>query len=728
MFRIAIAVALVLVSGVHAAGDPEFNVDFFCGWDGYYRPMEWMPVEIGIGSDLKEPFAGTFTISTRQDGLNTMNVVHPFVLTPDVPLTVPLVTKFAAWTEKCELTIRDRRGRRQWGQTINMLDFSITNRLLRVAQEEDMLVGLIGQGQFGLLRLPRDAACRSYRGPGKVYVGAKVPRAAPWDWTGFVSLDLLVLYDPDWALLRRQQVRAIREWISNGGTVLLVLGRHPLPTDSPLSEVLPFQVGEPRQVAIPSAALEEWGLDSSLPESVTAWSLVPKSGATLMRTVRTSDAECLYGMAAAGFGRIAVLSFNPVQLSEDQVGRTAEFWTRHIGACIGNGPGSSEGPAGRGSPAGHGRTIVLSNDEAEEPDGAPGRNPRDNRYRISLAQNASNQVMEHLYQLRQMRPLSIWWVILTLSALAILLGPVDYLVLKRLDKLPYTWLTSIGWILVFTVGAYYGVQWLRGGAMELRIVSVLDGIADSNCAWATSYTGLFAPRSDDYQFEGLMPNQWWSGIAPSREEIWRHQQESGMRQIHCVQADGGNLPVSLPVNIWTVQSLVTEWGLTEMPFVATVARGDDQLTVEISNRSDSPIRSGCVLLEDACADLGLVPAQATKRVTVRARPFFSWQNRGKVTGLDPRGRATGRWSDADLPRYPTNFEGRADHAFFAAGCLNRTLAMHTCLRLGAALVCVVFEDPPAPFTVKGRSYAVNHTQFARQLILPTQPSEDTSHD
>ena len=322
MFRIAIAVELVLVSCVYAAADPEFNVDFFCGWDGYYRPMEWMPVEIGIGSDLQEPFAGSFTISTRQDGLNTMNVVHPFVLTPDVPLTVPLVTKFAAWTEKCELTIRDQRGRRRWRQTINMLDFSITNRLLRVTQEEDMLVGLIGQGQFGLLRLPRDTACLSYRGPGKVYLGAKVPRAAPWDWTGFVSLELLVLYDPDWARLRRQQVRAIREWISNGGTVLLVLGRHPLPTDSPLSEVIPFQIGEPRQVAIPSAALEEWGLDSSLAESVTAWSLVPKSGAIFMRTVQTSDGECLYGMAAAGFGRIAVLSFNPVQLSADQVGRT----------------------------------------------------------------------------------------------------------------------------------------------------------------------------------------------------------------------------------------------------------------------------------------------------------------------------------------------------------------------------------------------------------------------
>ena len=36
----------------------------------------------------------------------------------------------------------------------------------------------------------------------------------------------------------------------------------------------------------------------------------------------------------------------------------------------------------------------------------------------------------------------------------------------------------------------------------------------------------------------------------------------------------------------------------------------------------------------------------------------------------------------------------------------------------AALVCVVFEKAPLPVDVKDRSYAVNHVQVARQLVLP----------
>jgi len=48
-----------------------------------------------------------------------------------------------------------------------------------------------------------------------------------------------------------------------------------------------------------------------------------------------------------------------------------------------------------------------------------------------------NAVFEYLYVV--LKPLSIWWVIALLVLLAVLLGPVDYLVLKRYDKLPWTW-------------------------------------------------------------------------------------------------------------------------------------------------------------------------------------------------------------------------------------------------------------------------------------------------
>ena len=721
MDRIRIVFWLVLVStaGVAAARPPEFNVDLLCGWDGCYRPMEWTPVEIGVNSDLTEPFEGTFILSGAQDGLNTLNIMHNFVLTPELQLSLPLVTKFAFGIPRCDLTIRDQRGRTRWANSVDMWDISADNRMLHPVQPADMLIGLLGQPRFGLLKLPNETVCLSYRGRGKVYLGAKVPRMVPWDWTGFASLDVLVMYDPDWALLRAEQLNAIGEWVSNGGALLLVLGQHPLTPENPLAELIPFRVGQPRQADVPPVVLERWGLGSDRPEQVTVWPLVAKPNVPDAATTTTADGVGLYGAAPAGFGRVAVLGFDPSGLSQEQAEHATEFWAAHVRGCLegrhDDAAGGADWNAVAWQPvAGRSRTIVPSTAVSEEDD-----RRNENRYRISVAQSAGNSVLNYLYELPQMRPLSIWWVILTLSALAILLGPVDYLVLKRLDKLPYTWLTCTGWIVIFTVAAYYGVQTLRGGKMQLRALSVVDGVAGSDCVWTTYYSGLFAPRSDDYRPDGLDARQWWSAIAPTREQMYAHQTQAGMRQIHCLQGDGANHPVSLPISIWTIQSLLGEMRSSSMPFEAKVTRRGDTATVEIQNRTEAAIRGGFVLFADASGLLGPVPPRSQHVFEVPISSFEPWQAGERYQGFDESyGGQPRMWQGLQVPRYPGATARQTHEAFLAQGCLNRTVAMHARLDLGAALVTVEFEDAPPPFTIANRSYDVNHKQYARLLVFP----------
>ena len=125
---------------------------------------------------------------------------------------------------------------------------------------------------------------------------------------------------------------------------------------------------------------------------------------------------------------------------------------------------------------------------------------------------------------------------------------------------------------------------------------------------------------------------------------------------------------------------------------------------------------GYILFDDACANLGPVPANSSQRFELRTRPFRSWQPSGSVNPPQRRGRRVGGWPGVDVPRYPSALSGSLDSAFLAQGCLPRTMAMHTCLRLGVALVCVVYEDAPLPFGIEDHSCAVNHVQFARQLV------------
>jgi hypothetical protein len=98
----------------------------------------------------------------------------------------------------------------------------------------------------------------------------------PWDWTGFVPLDLLILYDPDWSLFNRQQLNAIVQWISNGGKLLLVLGSHPLAPANPIAELLPFEL---RDVWRPNPTPASTKLRLTAPANVFSLPDMPASAA-----------------------------------------------------------------------------------------------------------------------------------------------------------------------------------------------------------------------------------------------------------------------------------------------------------------------------------------------------------------------------------------------------------------------------------------------------------------
>ena len=722
MLRICLALLVIfdLAFAGTASADSPFNVDCFFGWGGCYRPMEWTPVEIGISSSLTEPFAGSLNVSAQQDGLNTLNITHTFVLTPDVPLHIPLVTKLAFAADKCSVRISDRRGRTRWHNDFELWDFSPRNRTLTAIGENDLFIGLIGRRKFGLLSLSKQSACKSETARGKVYLKDKFPRMVPWDWTGFVSLDLLILYDPDWNLFNKNQLNAIAQWISNGGKLLLILGSHPLLGENPIAELLPFEVQQAKQITINTDKLKNWGLNAADSEVVVCWPLKPKPDARCYKTDDTDNGECLFATGYVGFGRVGVLGFDPSTMTEFQKTNSAQFWISRIAAILedsdikadefetkGQGQNSQKGQRQSNREVYRGlgphRSITLAENAGDD----PARN--DNRYNIGQAQAGSNAVMEYLYSISELRPLSIWWVILLLTLLAVLLGPVDYKVLKRIDHLPLTWITSAFWIILFTAGAYYGVQALRGGKMQFRIVSVLDGIKKSNHAWSTEYCGLFAPYSDDYQLEGLDDKQWWSGIAPAQEYLYAYQQQTGGRNIYCFQHDGSNLPYSLPINIWTMQCLINESPVQQLPIDASVERRGDEIFLTIANLLENPIKRGYVLFDNNQAvSFGSVSGYSTEEFSDRLKPFKGWE------------RTIIRYPDG---RYQYDRDGsqsgfKNETAYSAQGCLRRTQTIKAYLARGAAVVCAEFDRAPVSFAVKNRSCDYNHTQLVRLVIFP----------
>ena len=747
MIRISLIIfgVLALPAAASASTDSEspFNVDFFFGWNNYYRPMEWTPVEIGIASTLTEPFAGSISVSAQQDGLNTLDIVHTFVLTPDIPLHLPLVTKLAFTTDKCRVSLRDERGRTRWEYDFNLWNISSRNRLLTVVHENDLLIGLVGRGKFGLLRLPNQSICQSQQDQGKVYLGDKLPRMVPWDWTGFACLDVLILYDPDWNLFNQQQLQAIAQWVSNGGKLLLIPGSHPLSPRNPIAQLLPFELQDVKQITLPAESLEQLDLISDEPETVTCWPLVPKPAVRFYETETYNSSELLFGTGYVGFGRVGVLAFDPSSLTDKQRANSARFWVGCIKVILEDSrlvpvrvqmqipPRASSRSRSRTRTGRPTEPVTRSDyqlytmpfsrsirfvENAENIDDTD--RFQQQQYAVGRAQVANNKVMEYLYNISEMRPLSIWWVIFLLITLAVLLGPVDYKMLKSRDRLPLTWLTCAFWIVLFTVGAYYGVQALRGGKMQLRVVSVLDGIENTNQTWSTDYCGFFASRSDDYEFEGLKDNQWWSGIAPTQNSTSSYDSGLGSRKIYCYQHDGGNLPYSLPINIWTIQCLLNESPLQQLPFDAQVDRDGDTVTVNIVNDSDAPILSGYALLDNNRGiNFGSVPAHTSKQFRNQTRTMRFWDTNNLQ-----------RYQQYRSPQQLTSGRFNNEDAFFAQGSLQRTQTIGAYLARGAAVVCVNYGNAPVSFTIKDRSCKNDHIQLARLVVFPPDKKEETQND
>jgi len=680
--------------------------------------MEWAPVEISVSSTLTEPFAGSLTISAQQDGLNTLSIAHTFVLTPDVPLYIPLVTKLAFAADKCKLRIVDERGRTRWRYDFELWNFSTRSRALTAVGESDLLIGLVGRRKFGLLRLPQQSICESDRGRGKVYLKDKIARMVPWDWTGFVCLDLLILYDPDWSLFKQNQLNAIVQWVSNGGRLLLVLGSRPLDSGNPITQMLPFEVQQARQTAIAPKTLRKWKLDPAEREDVVCWALKPKPDACFYQTDGVQAEGCLFGTGYVGFGRVGVLAFDPSTMTDKQKSNSTRFWVSRIAAILEDAYKPSEfgtkerrrkGRRRSGREVYRGLSSRRSIELAENAEGNPAEPSNEHMYNIGPAQAGNNAVMEYLYSISELRPLSIWWVIVLLVLLAVLLGPVDYKVLKRIGRLPLTWVTCSLWIVLFSVGAYYGVQALRSGKMQLRVVSVLDGIEGSDYAWSTAYCGLFAPYSDAYQLKGLGERQWWSGIAPVQEHVYAYGRQIGSRNIYCFQHDGGSLPYSLPINIWTMQCLLNESPLQQLPISAEMQPRGDELILSITNLSENPITEGYVLLDNNQALVfGSVGAGSTREFSGKPKRCEGWD-------YDMSRYVGGRYYYNEHGRQP---EFKNETAYSAQGCLQRTQTIRAYLAYGAAVVCAEFDQAPVSFGVKARSCDYNHIQLVRLVVFP----------
>jgi hypothetical protein len=263
------------------------------------------------------------------------------------------------------------------------------------------------------------------------------------------ALDRLVWQDVDASGLETDQLTALRGWLALGGRLVIVggsagigvLGGFP-------DDLLPYRPESTVDVA-PGSLIS---LVGAAPKGAAD---VPAMAGDLIRgrALATSANRVVAAEAAYGSGSVTIVGIDPTAgwLAESTAGRT--LWPAVI-------PARSQG------------TVAIGDD---------------------------SQIVQAVSNLPSLALPPLGGLLLLLIGYVALIGPINYLVLRRIDRREWAWVTMPVLILGFAVGAYAFGSALRGSSIIVNEVGIVRGAPDATEGSANVYLGVFSPSRGTYQ-------------------------------------------------------------------------------------------------------------------------------------------------------------------------------------------------------------------------------------
>jgi hypothetical protein len=263
------------------------------------------------------------------------------------------------------------------------------------------------------------------------------------------ALDRLVWQDVDASSLKSEQLAALRGWLALGGRLIIVggtggigaLGGFP-------DDVLPYRPTSTVDVAPASLA----SLLGSLPKEATD---VPAMAGELIRgqALATSGDRVVAAETSYGSGSVTILGVDPTVGWIGASNAVRSLWPNLI-------------------PPRSGGAVAIGDD---------------------------SQIVTAVSNLPSLALPPTGGLLLLLIGYIALIGPLNYLILRRIDRREWAWVTMPILIVGFAVGAYAFGSALRGSSIIVNEVGIVRGAPDATEGSAQVYLGVFSPARGTYQ-------------------------------------------------------------------------------------------------------------------------------------------------------------------------------------------------------------------------------------
>jgi len=382
---------------------------------------------------------------------------------------------------------------------------------------------------------------------------------------GWSALDRLVWQDVDSNQLSNQQLDALRNWLAGGGRLVIVGGSAGIGTLSAFpDDLLPYR---------PTATLD---LDPTslvsllgpLPDGATT--LPAMAGMlTAGRALATSGDRAVAAELTYGSGRVTLLGFDPTAKWLAESKSIESLWRAALP------PRTNDG-------------AQLFND---------------------------GQLVQAVYNLPSLALPPTSGLLILIGAYIVIIGPINYFILKRLDRRELAWVTMPLLVLAFTAASFgYGFL-LRGTDVVVNEVAIVRGAPDATEASAQVYFGVFSPTRATYQ---VSVPQGALLAAPINGDPFGQ----GTSTLDIVQGTGPQLPSmvrNLSVGTSSIRIVRAELPVEAPRMKASLTLEDDTLKGTFENASDEKLESVAVVLGSAVATLGDIDPHTTVSVSLGVR-------------------------------------------------------------------------------------------------------------
>ncbi len=524
---------------------PSIVLRATAAYDGIYRIGSWLPIHTTVqnsGTDtsvavrVQVPNGATFaTTLDLPSGAHKSVTTHVFIPTFVRNLTVNVVNSGDAPGNARHAVL---------AQENLTLDPQPTHKLI--------LATIAGDGMH-TLQIPHTLTSDT-----PITTIPLTLQNLPEQVTGFSTFDTLVLNDVPTLELTDAQRRALTDWVLQGGHLLLAGGAGAPRTLEGLPAALrPLQVQETQPVQLGGGLGEipvarGTPMEGMPPPYQRSSTLLPQAGPQ----PGGASAPPLLLEQMVGNGRVtfcAVALNDPVLLAWSEQER---FWSDLL------------------------RQPQMQNPFLGSPD-MPIETFTEGNFAASLTRLPSLEL-----------PSLVTLGILLLLYI-LLVGPLAYLVLRRLDKQALGWVIVPLITLIFAIIAYGLSYTQRGGDILLNQIALIEPLNGEH-ARARSFVGVFSPEERNYTIETTLtpPGTTTPLLRPvSLQGPWANQTNLGgtfWQQPAAAQASAHATNISIPR--WSMRGIMSDDLIPYRTLSATVTLEGNTLHATITNNSSHPLQ------------------------------------------------------------------------------------------------------------------------------------------